>query len=122
MPRAVATSRAAKRSEPPASRRQQDDRRTRSTGVRVPAAVLVLLTLLAYVPAMQGGFVWDDDDYVTANRTLRTVDGLGRIWAEPGAVPQYYPLTFTSLWLEYRLWGLSPTGYHVTNVLLHAVG
>ena len=88
----------------------------------MPAAVLVLLTLLAYVPAMQGGFVWDDDDYVTANRTLRTVDGLGRIWAEPGAVPQYYPLTFTSLWLEYRLWGLSPTGYHVTNVLLHAVG
>jgi len=81
---------------------------------------LVVLTLTAYAPAMRGGFVWDDDDYVTANETLRSVGGLVRIWAEPGAVPQYYPLTFTSLWLEWRLWGPTPTGYHVTNVLLHA--
>jgi len=85
------------------------------------AAALVLLTLAAYVPAMQGGFVWDDDAYVTANRTLRSADGLRRIWLEPGAVPQYYPLSFTSLWLEYRLWGPEPTGYHVTNVVLHAL-
>jgi protein O-mannosyl-transferase len=86
----------------------------------VAGLALLALTAIAYVPAMRGGFVWDDDDYVTANRTLRSVEGLGRIWFEPGAVPQYYPLTFTSLWLEYRLWGASPTGYHVTNVLLHA--
>lgn len=84
------------------------------------ALALVALTLVAYVPAMRGGFVWDDDDYVTANRTLRSVDGLRRIWVEPGAVPQYYPLTFTSLWIEHHLWADSPTGYHVTNVLLHA--
>jgi tetratricopeptide (TPR) repeat protein len=87
----------------------------------LPALALVALTLLAYGPALQGGFVWDDDAYVTANRTLRSFDGLRRIWTEPGVVPQYYPLTFTSLWLEYRLWGIDPTGYHVTNVLLHAL-
>jgi tetratricopeptide (TPR) repeat protein len=88
-----------------------------------PAAAglaLLVLTAAAYLPAMRGGFVWDDDDYVTANRTLRSVGGLARIWLEPGAVPQYYPVTFTSLWAEYRLWGASATGYHVTNVLLHA--
>jgi tetratricopeptide (TPR) repeat protein len=83
--------------------------------------VLVLLTLIAYVPAMQGGFIWDDDDYVTENVTLRSVAGLGRIWGEPGAVPQYYPLTFTTFWFEYRAWGLSPFGYHAVNVGLHAI-
>ena len=80
------------------------------------------MTLVAYAPAIRAGFVWDDDAYVTANRTLRTLDGLRRIWFEPGAVSQYYPLVFTGYWLEYRLWGLQPMGYHVVNVLLHALG
>src|SRR5207244_13160763 len=47
------------------------------------------------------------------------LDGVRRIWLEPGAVPQYYPLTFTSLWLEHHLWGVQPLGYHLVNVLLH---
>ena len=72
------------------------------------------------MPAFQAGWVWDDDSYVTSNATLRSFDGLRRIWLEPGAVAQYYPLTFTSLWLDYQLHGLAPAGYHATNVLLHA--
>jgi tetratricopeptide (TPR) repeat protein len=83
--------------------------------------LLVALTLAAYLPALHAGFIWDDDAYVTANRTLRSLAGLRRIWLEPGAVPQYYPLTFTSLWLDYHLWGLQPFGYHLVNVLLHAL-
>ncbi len=84
------------------------------------AAALVGLTLLAYGPALGAGFVWDDDAYVTGNRTLRTLAGLWAIWTQPGATPQYYPLTFTSFWLEYQLWGPAPAGYHIVNVLLHA--
>jgi Tfp pilus assembly protein PilF len=76
--------------------------------------------LLAYLPALGNGYVWDDDDYVTANATLRSLAGLARIWLEPGSVPQYYPLTFTSLWLNYQIGGASPFGYHLVNVLLHA--
>lgn len=79
-----------------------------------------MLTLVAYLPALGNGFIWDDDDYVTANPTLRSLGGLWRIWFEPGAVPQYYPLTFTSLWIDYHLGGLEPFGYHLVNVLLHA--
>lgn len=85
------------------------------------ALLLVALTVVAHGPAARGGFIWDDDAYVTDNATLRSADGLRRIWFEPGATPQYYPLTFTTFWLEYRLWGLSAPGYHVVNVLLHAL-
>jgi len=87
------------------------------------AGTLVLLaaTVIAYVPAFRAGFIWDDDAYVTENSTLRTADGLRRIWTEPGAVPQYYPLVHTTFWLEYHAWGLNPVGYHAVNVLLHAI-
>jgi protein O-mannosyl-transferase len=81
--------------------------------------LIVLLSFAAYSPALDGGFVWDDDDYVTANQNLLDAEGLRRIWFELGAVPQYYPLVHTTFWLEYRLWGLDPLGYHVVNVLLH---
>ena len=86
-----------------------------------PALLLVGLTAGAYLPAMAGGFVWDDDDYVLDNPTLRSFQGLEQIWLQPGTTRQYYPLVHTTYWLEYRLWGLDPTGYHVVNVLLHAL-
>ncbi len=90
------------------------------------AAVIVAATFCAYAPALRGEFVWDDDYHVSRNALLRSWAGLQRIWFDvmpsPSRypLPQYYPMTHTSFWIEYRLWGLGPTGYHVTNVLLHA--
>lgn len=81
---------------------------------------LVVVTAVAYAPAFRADWVWDDDSYVTANAALRSADGLRRIWVEPGAVAQYYPLTFTTLWLQYQLHGPDPAPYHVANVALHA--
>ncbi|MHC4081279.1 MAG: hypothetical protein ACYSU2_08170, partial [Planctomycetota bacterium] len=86
------------------------------------AALLVLMTLAAYWPATSCGYIWDDDDYVHQNVLLRSTGGLGEIWLDVGATPQYYPLVHTSYWLEYRLWEDDPRGYHVVNILLHALG
>jgi Tfp pilus assembly protein PilF len=83
--------------------------------------LIVLVVFLAYLPALRGGFIWDDDAYVTKNTTLHNLDGLWQIWFQVGAVPQYYPLVYTSFWLEYHLWNLNPLGYHLVNVLLHAI-
>ncbi|MBM4268329.1 MAG: hypothetical protein FJ144_17255 [Deltaproteobacteria bacterium] len=91
--------------------------------LRSPVAVLLLLvaaTLAAYQPALRGEFVWDDVDYIVLNETLREPGGLGRIWLEPGATDQYYPLVFTSYWIEHRVFGDDTLGYHVVNVLLQA--
>ena len=86
----------------------------------LPAALLVAAVLVAYAPAMVAGYVWDDDAHVTANETLRSTAGLRRMWSEPKALPQYYPLVHTTFWIERRLWGDEPQGYHVVNVVLHA--
>lgn len=88
----------------------------------LPLLLIFFMTFTVYYPVIHdGGFTWDDDYYVTKNLTLRTLDGLRRIWLEIGAVPQYYPLVHSSFWVEYHLWQLHPLGYHMTNVLLHAL-
>jgi tetratricopeptide (TPR) repeat protein len=80
--------------------------------------ILAVVTLLAYQPAWHGELLWDDDECVTPPE-LRSLDGLGRIWFQPRATGQYYPLLFSSYWLQQRLWGDSPSGYHFVNLLLH---
>jgi tetratricopeptide (TPR) repeat protein len=85
-------------------------------------SLIILLTLLAYLPVWHAGFIWDDNDYVTQNPTLRDLEGLKHIWFEPAATPQYYPLVYTTFWIEYHLWHLHPLGYHLVNVMLHALG
>ncbi len=75
--------------------------------------------LVAYWPALHGGFLWDDDAHVTPP-ALRSLHGLWRIWFDVGATQQYYPLLHTAFWMEHRLWGDAVFGYHLTNLLLHA--
>ena len=85
----------------------------------VLALAVAVLTIFIYQPAWHGGFVWDDDRYVTANRLLTAPDGLQRIWFSLDAPSQYFPLTYTLLRIERSLWDLNPTGYHWVNILLH---
>jgi hypothetical protein len=84
------------------------------------ACIIVLLTVAAYFPALNAGFIWDDDVYLTKNPLVIARDGLSRIWFT-GEAEAYWPLTYSSFWLEHRLWGDWPVGYHATNVLLHAI-
>ncbi len=84
------------------------------------AAALVGITLVAYGPAYSAGYIWDDDFYLTGNPVIRSPNGIAESWLNPRANPQYYPLVFSTFWIEARAWGLDPTGYHVVNVLLHA--
>src|SRR6187551_2270629 len=83
------------------------------------ALILAAVTILAYRPAWNGGFLWDDDAYVTNNELLTAPDGLRRIWFSFDSPSQYFPLVYTTFRIERALWGLNPAGYHVVNVLLH---
>ena len=83
------------------------------------AAALAAWTIFAYWPAWHGGFIWDDDRYVTHNYLLIAADGLRRIWFSLDAPSQYFPLAYTVLRIERSLWDLNPVGYHWVNILLH---
>ena len=82
-------------------------------------ALIVLLTVVAYFPALHGGFIWDDDDHLTKNPAMLSTAGLKQIWSSL-AVSRYYPLTLTTFWVEHRFWGLNPQPYHAVNIGLQA--
>jgi tetratricopeptide (TPR) repeat protein len=84
------------------------------------AAVMVLIALVAFWPAISGTFLWDDDQYVTQNKSLLDASGLKEIWKIPPGTIQYYPLTFTALWIEHHFWENNSLGYRVVNLILHA--
>ena len=68
-----------------------------------------------------GGFVWDDNTYIVEAKLVQDISGLWPIWFSPTEHVEnhYWPLVYTTFWLEHKLWGFDPTGYHVVNVLLH---
>ncbi len=82
--------------------------------------LIAVAAFLAYYPSISGGFILDDDLYVTNSRIIKAQDGVYRFWctAEPY---DYWPLANTTFWIEWRLWGMNPTGYHITNLILHIV-
>src|SRR5438128_6968320 len=90
--------------------------------VRWLAPLLVaLLTLIAFLPALQDQFVnWDDKDNFLDNPHYRGLGWTHLRWMWTTHRGHYIPLTWMTLGLDYLLWGLNPVGYHLTSLLLHA--
>jgi Flp pilus assembly protein TadD len=88
-------------------------------GVLVGVAIIFVAAFLAYFPSLSGGFIWDDKDlYLTENPIIKAADGLFRFWCTTEPF-DYYPVSNTTLWIEWRLWEMNSTGYHLTNLILH---
>lgn len=80
---------------------------------------LCALTIVAYAPSWHGQPLWDDNGHLT-RPDLRSFLGLWRIWFDPRATQQYYPVVHSAFWLFHRLWGDHTLGYHLVNVVLHS--
>ena len=89
--------------------------------VALLALLLVAAVILAYQPAWNAGFIWDDDEYVTHNPLLTAPDGLRRIWFSTDSPSQYFPLVYTNFRAQHALWAFDARGYHWVNIVLHAI-
>src|SRR5215475_3384450 len=88
----------------------------------VPPVLVFLLTIVAFLPILQNGFVnWDDESFLVNNSNYR---GLG--WKEihwmftSCYLSSCMPLTWVTYGLDYVFWGMNPLGYHLTSLLIHA--
>ena len=87
------------------------------------ALALALLVAVSYLPALEAGFVWDDLIFVE-EAAVHDWSGLWNIWFSPADIEKeghYWPVVYSSFWLEHKLWGLAPLGYHAVNLALHLV-
>ena len=81
-------------------------------------SLVLLLTFILYRSGLQNGFVnWDDDKYIIDNPLIRSLD-IGALFSGY-VMGNYHPLTMLVYAIEYQLFGIDPTGYHVVNMLLH---
>ncbi len=87
----------------------------------LPVLVVCVVTAVAFLPALEAGFVnWDDPENFLKNERYR---GLG--WARlrwmftTTLMGHYIPLTWLSLGVNHALGGMAPWGYHLGNLLLH---
>ncbi len=90
----------------------------------IVALSVALATLLVYLPSLRNDFVgvWDDNINIVQNPHIRSLDAIFFQWAFfdfHGS--NWLPLTWISLAVDHALWGLNPLGYHLTNLILHAL-
>ena len=84
---------------------------------------LTILVCVSYYPSLAGGFVWDDFVFTDAP-VVQAASGIWNIWFSPADIRyegHYWPIVYTTFWLEHKLWGLDPLGYHIVNLVLHLV-
>jgi len=86
--------------------------------VLLPALLIIAAGLWVFWPALRGDWLWDDDILITNNTELRSWSGFGHIWLATPAT-EYWPLSWTALWIEWHLWGNHPLGYHLVSLVLH---
>ena len=81
---------------------------------------MIALTTLVYLPVLRNGFIFDDGYHVTQNAMVRHPAGVGMIWTS-FLMPCYYPITFTTFWLIYQLWGPNPLPFHAITLMFHII-
>jgi len=99
------------------------ENKTLANSVVVGSLLIAGATIIAYVPALKAQYVWDDTA-LTANPLMHITGGLWYLWAHPSAnttEEHFWPIVYSTFWIENRIWGLAPLGYHLINILFHAV-
>src|ERR1700749_1990722 len=90
-------------------------------------AVSLALTVVCYVSSFGNAFLYDDVPLIETNAYLRTTSGLWTMFthatmtSSPVWPHHYRPVLMATFWLNYRLGGVAPLGYRVTNLVVHLV-
>jgi Tfp pilus assembly protein PilF len=98
-----------------------DLRRRTNVNLRI-AILLAIVTFAVYFRALTNPFVnYDDPGYVVENSQVQQGLTLATLrWALTSTdATNWHPLTWLSHALDCQLFGLNPTGHHLTSVLLH---
>lgn len=86
--------------------------------------ILCLVGFLLYFPSLFGTFVWDDEDFVYANRNIANFE-IGKFFTQSitsgrGKVSNYYrPIQSIYYSSIYSIFGFNPFWYHFFSIIVH---
>ena len=85
--------------------------------------LVITITVIILLPCLNGEFTnWDDNRYVVENNRIRDLSPSGILDIFSSfLLGNYHPITVVSYALEYRIFGLDPFYYHLTNLMIHAL-
>jgi tetratricopeptide (TPR) repeat protein len=90
----------------------------------LPILLIAAAVLIPYAPSARNGFVWDDTALLLRDPLIRSwrliPEGFQHfLFTDATASDFYRPIQRLSYTLEYVVFGLEPTVFHVTSVLCH---
>ena len=82
----------------------------------VPASASAALAVMLYASSLDNPFVYDDFRLIVENPAIQHLSSVLTVLARDVT----RPVVSLSYVADTAVWGTSPFGYHLTNVLLHA--
>jgi protein O-mannosyl-transferase len=84
---------------------------------------IIILVAAVYGTTLNHGFVWDDTYIIVNNPLLEKLSNIPRFFLSEDTIDDstgyYRPVTYISFALDRAVWGMNPTGFHITNLVLH---
>lgn len=116
------TSATAPISSPPAATSVKSDGAAWSRFDAMFALLVCAATFLSFLPSLKNGFVgWDDSGMFLENVEYRGLKWENIKWMfTTFHYAHYHPITWLTLGLDYKIWGMNPKGYHLTSLIIHS--
>jgi len=94
-----------------------------------PILLITILAIIPYLNSLNNDFLWDDIDLIRDNPDIREFKNLPKLFLSPFGHPVqfkenllfYRPIIFVSYMVDFKIWGLNPLGYHLSNIIFHAI-
>lgn len=91
--------------------------------------LIIVVNFSVYYNSLEGGFIWDDKELIVKNYYIKSWNNISTVLTkdffyrskEEGKIGYYRPVITLSYMLDYKLWGLKPIGYHLTNLIFHTL-
>jgi len=92
---------------------------------KLPYIFIAVISAGVFLNSLQSGFVYDDIGVIEDNYFIRTLHNIPKIFSKDyfhlSNELSYRPVVTLSYFADWAIWQLNPSGYHLTNVLLHAI-
>jgi hypothetical protein len=89
------------------------------------AALVFVISFTVFVPSLKNDFVWDDVRAIRENynafRNFNFTHLLIPKDTKRKRVGYYRPVVFSSMFMDRTIWGESPLGFHLSNLIFHSV-